>query len=144
MAKKMYVGNLSYGIDADTLTAWFSAHGTVESVHIVTDRETGRSKGYGFVEMSTEEEAKAAIEALDGTEQDGRAIKVSEANPPKARGPRGGSGGGGRRFGGGGGGGGYRGGNRGGNSGGGGGGGGYRGGNRGGSGGSGGGNRRSY
>lgn len=146
MAKKMYVGNLSYSVDADTLTAWFSAHGTVESAHIVTDRETGRSRGYGFVEMATEEEAKAAIEALNETEHDDRAIKVSEANPPKSRGPRGGSGGGGRRFGGGGGGGGggYRGGNRGGS---GGGGGGYRGGNRGGSGGSGGsggGNRRSY
>ena len=113
MAKKMYVGNLSYDVDADTLTAWFSAHGTVESVHIVSDRETGRSRGYGFVEMSTEEEAKAAIEALNETEHDSRAIKVAEANPPKSRRPRGGGGGGGRRFGGGGGGGGgYRGGNR--------------------------------
>lgn len=121
MAKKMYVGNLSYDIDSDTLTAWFSAHGTVESAHIVTDRETGRSRGYGFVEMATEQEAQAAIEALNETEHDGRAIKVSEANPPKSRGPRGGGGGGGgRRFGGpggggrrsGGGGGGYRSGNR--------------------------------
>ncbi|MBL7215797.1 MAG: RNA-binding protein [Phycisphaerae bacterium] len=141
MAKKMYVGNLSYDVDADTLTAWFSAHGTVESVHIVTDRETGRSRGYGFVEMSNEEEAQAAIDALNGTEHEGRAIKVSEANPPKSHRPRGG-GGGGRRFGSGGGGG-FRGGNR--SSGG-----GRPGGNRGGSGGggggygSGGGGRRSY
>ena len=137
MAKKMYVGNLSYDVDSDTLTAWFSAHGTVEAVHIVADRETGRSRGYGFVEMSSEEEAKAAIEALNETEHDGRAIKVAEANPPKSRRPRGGGGGGGRRFGGGGGGGGYRGGNRSG-GGGGGGGGGY------GGGGGGGGGRRSY
>ena len=133
MAKKMYVGNLSYDVDADTLTTWFSAHGTVESAHIVSDRETNQSRGYGFVEMSSEEEAKAAIEALNGTEQSGRAIKVSEANPPKQRG-----GGGGRRFGGGGGG--RPGGNRGG------GGGGRPGGNRGGGGGygGGGGGRRSY
>ena len=131
MAKKMYVGNLSYSVDSGTLTAWFSAHGTVESANIISDRETNQSRGYGFVEMSSEEEAKAAIEALNGTEKDGRALKVSEANPPKQRG-----GGGGRRFGGGGGGG-FRGGNRGG-----GGGGGY-GGNRGGGGGGGGG-KRSY
>ena len=143
MAKKMYVGNLSYDVDADTLTAWFSAYGTVESAHIVTDRETNRSRGYGFVEMSSDEEAQAAIKGLNGSEQNDRAIKVSEANPPKQR-----SGGGGRRFGGSGGGrsqdhrgGGRPGGNRSGGSG------GYRsggrpGGNR--SGGSGGGNRRSY
>ena len=136
MAKKMYVGNLSYSVDADTLTTWFSAHGTVESANIISDRETNQSRGYGFVEMSSEEEAKAAIEALNGTEQDGRAIKVSEANPPpKQRG-----GGGGRRFGGGGGsGGGFRGGNRGGS-----GGGGYGGNRGGGGGGGGGGGRRSY
>lgn len=129
MAKKLYVGNLSYDVDADTLTAWFSVHGTVESANIVNDRETNRSRGYGFVEMATEDEAQAAIEALNGTEHDGRAIKVAEANPSKPRRPRsGGGGGGGRRFGGGGGGGG--GGRRyggGGGSGGGGGGGGYRG-----------------
>ena len=145
MAKKMYVGNLSYSVDADTLTAWFSAHGTVESANIITDRETNQSRGYGFVEMSSEEEAKAAIEALNGTEKDGRALKVSEANPPKQRG-----GGGGRRFGGGGGGGGgFRGGNRGGSGGGGGGYGGSRGGGSGGGyggnrGGGGGGGKRSY
>lgn len=115
MAKKMYVGNLSYDVDVDTLKTWFSAHGTVTSANIISDRETNQSRGYGFVEMSSEEEAKAAIEALNGTEQDGRALKVSEANPPKNRG----GGGGGRRFGGGGGGG--YGGNRGGGGGGGGG-----------------------
>jgi RNA recognition motif-containing protein len=145
MAKKLYVGNLNYDVDADTLTAWFSAHGTVESANIVNDRETNRSRGYGFVEMATEEEAQAAIEALNGTEHGGRAIKVAEANPSK---PRSGGGGGGRRFGSGGGGGGGRGRRFGG---GGGGAGGYRSGNRNGGGprsgnrgNGGGGGRRSY
>ncbi|MCI0498708.1 MAG: RNA-binding protein [Planctomycetales bacterium] len=110
MAKKLYVGNLDYSIDTNTISEWFSAYGTVESVNLVKDRQTDQSKGYGFVEMSTEEEAKAAIEGLNDSERNGRAIKVAEANPPKARAPRrpggfGGGGGGGRRFGGGGGGG---------------------------------------
>lgn len=131
MSKKLYVGNLSYDVDNQTLTDLFSAYGTVESVNLITDRDTGQSKGYAFVEMSTEEEAKAAAEALNETDQKGRAIKVAEANPPKARPQRKG---GGRGFGGGGGGGG-RGGYGGGGSGGGprgrsGGGGGYGGGGR--------------
>ncbi len=96
MAKKLYVGNLSAGVDEGMLTDWFSAHGTVESAKVITDRDSGVSRGYGFVEMSSEEEAKAAIEALDGSEQGGVAIKVAEANPPKMRPQRGGSGGGGR------------------------------------------------
>lgn len=99
MAKKLYVGNLNYDVDTDTLTEWFSAYGTVVSVNLVTDRETNQSKGYGFVEMETEEQANAAVEALNGSEQQGRTLKVAEANPPKAkpqRGGRGGFGGGGR------------------------------------------------
>ena len=139
MSKKLYVGNLNYDVDKDTLTDLFSAHGTVESVNLITDRDTGQSKGYAFVEMSTEEEAQAAVAALNESDQMGRAMKVAEANPPKARPQR--KGGGGRGFGGGGGyggnrgggGGGYGGGGprgRSGGSGGGGGGGGYGGGGR--------------
>ena len=66
MGKKLYVGNLSYDVDTDTLTAWFSAHGTVESAHIVNDRETNQSRGYGFVEMVLESEGTAAIAGLGG------------------------------------------------------------------------------
>ncbi|OYZ23018.1 MAG: RNA-binding protein [Bdellovibrio sp. 28-41-41] len=102
MGKKIYVGNLSYAIDDQSLSDIFSAFGTVESAKVVTDRESGRSKGFGFVEMSSESEASSAIEKLNGTEQSGRAINVSEAKPMA---PREG-GGGGRGFGGGGGGGG--------------------------------------
>lgn len=107
MAKKLYVGNLSPDISKDDLVEWFSAHGTVQSAHVIMDRDTGQSRGYGFVEMAADEEADAAKEALNGSEHSGSAIKVSDANPPKPkaqqRGGRGG-GGGGRRFGGGGGG----------------------------------------
>jgi RNA recognition motif-containing protein len=102
MAKKLYVGNLSPNVDEGMLTDWFSAHGKVESAKIITDRETSQSRGYGFVEMATDEEAKAAVEALNGSEQAGSTIKVAEANPPKMRPQRGG--GGRSRFGGGGGG----------------------------------------
>ncbi|MBL7545263.1 MAG: RNA-binding protein [Bdellovibrionaceae bacterium] len=97
MGKKIYVGNLSYQIDDQSLSDIFSAFGTVESAKVVTDRESGRSKGFGFVEMSSESEAQAAIEKLNGTEQSGRAINVSEAKPMA---PREGGGGGGRGFGG--------------------------------------------
>jgi RNA recognition motif-containing protein len=97
MAKKLYVGNLSPNVDEGMLTDWFSAHGTVESAKIITDRETSQSRGYGFVEMSTDEEAKAAIEALNGSEQAGSTIKVVEANPPKMRPQRGSGGRGGFR-----------------------------------------------
>jgi RNA recognition motif-containing protein len=94
MAKKLYVGNLNYDVDTDTLTEWFSAYGTVVSVNLVTDRDTNQSKGYGFVEMETEEQAQAAVEGLNGSEQQGRSLKVAEANPPKARPQRGGGRGG--------------------------------------------------
>ena len=108
MGKKLYVGNLSYDVDSSALQELFAAHGTVDSAQIITDRDTGRSKGFGFVEMGTEEEAQAAIAALNGQEHGGRALTVNEAKPREDR-PRGGGGGGGGRggYGGGGGGGGY-------------------------------------
>lgn len=98
MGKKIYVGNLSYSVDDQTLSELFAAYGTVESAKVVTDRDSGRSKGFGFVEMSTEAEATSAIEKLNGSEQNGRAMNVSEAKPmaPK-EGGRGGFGGGGPR-----------------------------------------------
>ena len=92
MGKRLYVGNMSYDMDDTALEQLFAAHGTVESAHVISDRDTGRSKGFGFVEMSTDDEAKAAIAALDGQDQDGRAMKVNEAKPRENR-PRGGGGG---------------------------------------------------
>jgi len=105
MGKKLYVGNLSYDVDNAMLEEWFTPYGTVESANVVMDRETGRSKGFGFVEMGTEDEAEAAKSALDGQTLEGRAVKVNEAKPPVRRGGGGGygGGGGGRRGGGGGG-----------------------------------------
>lgn len=105
MGKKLYVGNLSYQVDSSELEQLFSQHGTVESAQIINDRETGRSKGFGFVEMSSDSEAQAAIAALNGQEHGGRALTVNEAKPREER-----SGGGGGRGGYGGGGGGGRGG----------------------------------
>src|SRR5947199_5183911 len=124
MGKKLYVGNLSYEVDSTALEQMFAPHGTVESAQIITDRDTGRSKGFGFVEMSSDAEAQAAIAAMNGQEHGGRALTVNEAKPREER-PRGGGGGGGRGGYGGGGGGGR------GGYGGGGGGGGYGGGGRG-------------
>src|SRR2546423_5383046 len=112
MGKKLYVGNLSYDVDSSALEALFAAHGTVESAQIINDRDTGRSKGFGFVEMSSDAEAQAAIAALNGQEQGGRALTVNEAKPREER-PRGGGGGGYGGGGGGGRGGGGRGGDRG-------------------------------
>ena len=108
MGKKLYVGNLSYSVDSSTLQQLFSPHGTVESAEVISDRETGRSKGFGFVEMASEGEAQAAIAALNGTEHEGRALTVNEAKPRENRGGGGGGGGRGGRggYGGGGGGGG--------------------------------------
>lgn len=85
MGKRLYVGNLPYSIGEPDLEQKFSAHGTVESTKLITDRNTGRSKGFGFVEMSTESEAQAAIEALNGTDYDGRPMTVNEAKPMKPR-----------------------------------------------------------
>ena len=100
MAKKLYVGNLTYGMTDGDLQRLFEAHGTVESAQIIMDRDTGRSKGFGFVEMKTDQEAQAAVQALNGQEVNGRALTVNEARPREDRG-----GGGGHRGGGGGGGG---------------------------------------
>ncbi len=94
---KLYVGNLSYSTTQDTLQAEFSAHGQVEEVAVITDRETGRPRGFAFVTMSNEEEGRAAIETLNGREVDGRTITVNEARPKTDRGGRGGGGGGGGR-----------------------------------------------
>jgi RNA recognition motif-containing protein len=102
MAKKLYVGNLSYDTTNDALQEMFEAYGTVQSAQIVMDRDTGRSKGFGFVEMGSDQEAQAAINALNGKEAGGRSLTVNEARPREDRGGRGG--GGGRSGGGGGGG----------------------------------------
>jgi RNA recognition motif-containing protein len=88
MSTKLYVGNLSFDTSTQDLETMFAASGTVQSTNIIEDRETGRSRGFAFVEMSTAEEAKAAITALDGKEIGGRNLKVNEA---KAREERGGS-----------------------------------------------------
>ena len=96
MGKRLYVGNLTYGTTDATLRQLFEAHGSVTSAQVIMDRDTGRSKGFGFVEMSSDEEAQAAITALNGHQVDGRALTVNEARP-KAEGGGGGRGGGGRR-----------------------------------------------
>ena len=98
MSTKLYVGNLSFNTSSEQLETIFGETGTVQSASVVEDRETGRSRGFGFVEMSTKEEAQAAITALDGKECDGRNLKVNEAKPRENR-----SGGGGGGYGGGGG-----------------------------------------
>jgi RNA recognition motif-containing protein len=105
MAKKLYVGNLSWGVTEDQLREMFAPYGTVQSAQLVMDRETGRSKGFGFVEMGSEQEAQAAISGMNGQMVDNRALTVNEARPKE---DRGGGGGGGRRGGFGGGGGGRR------------------------------------
>jgi len=98
MTKKLYVGNLGYGVTTADLEQLFSEHGTVESATVIEDRATGRSKGFGFVEMSSGEEAQAASTALDGSSMDGRTIKVNEARPRPAGGGGGGRGGRDRRW----------------------------------------------
>ncbi len=114
MAKKLYVGNLTYDTSDSDLQRMFEEFGTVSSAQVISDRETGRSKGFGFVEMGSDQEAQAAINALNGKDVGGRALTVNEARPREDRGGggggRGGYGGGGRSGGGGGGGGGGRGG----------------------------------
>jgi RNA recognition motif-containing protein len=82
----IYVGNLSYEVTQDTLTAVFAEYGSVKRVQLPTDRETGRLRGFGFVEMSTDEEEKSAIDALDGAEWMGRDLKVNKAKPKEDRG----------------------------------------------------------
>ena len=92
MGNKLYVGNLSYDVDSSALESIFSPHGTVQSAQIISDRDTGRSKGFGFVEMGSDGEAQAAIAAVNGQEHGGRALTVNEAKPREDR-PRGGGGG---------------------------------------------------
>ena len=94
MGRKLYVGNLGFGVTSGDLERLFASHGTVTSATVISDRSTGQSKGFGFVEMSSNAEAEAAIAALDGKDFGGRALKVNEAKPRPAGG--GGSGGGGR------------------------------------------------
>jgi RNA recognition motif-containing protein len=124
MAAKLYVGNLPYSATEDGLKTHFSSAGSVASVKIIIDRETGRSKGFGFVEMESDDGAQSAVSQLDGQEYEGRSLRVSEAKPQperESRGGGGGFGGGGSRGGFGGGGGNRGGGDRGGRGGGGGG-----------------------
>ena len=97
MGKKLYVGNLTYGVTDSQLEQMFAPHGTVQSAQVIMDRDTGRSKGFGFVEMGSDQEAKAAIAAMNGKEVDGRALTVNVAKPREDRG----GGGGGRGYGGG-------------------------------------------
>lgn len=85
MAKSLYVGNLPYSVNDQSLASHFAQAGTVVSATVISDKFSGRSKGFGFVEMSTEEEAKKAIEMFDGQELDGRTIKVNEAKPKEPR-----------------------------------------------------------
>ncbi len=100
MGRKLYVGNLAYGVSSSDLEQMFTPHDTVQSAQVIVDRDTGRSKGFGFVEMGSEQEAQAAIQALNGQSVDGRQLTVNEAKPREDRGGggRGGSGdyGGGR------------------------------------------------
>ena len=100
MGRKLYVGNLPYSATEQILVETFSQHGTVESANIVTDRDSGRSKGFGFVEMSSDSEARKAIQELDGSTLDDRQIKVNEAKPKAPPRGGGGYGGGGKRGGG--------------------------------------------
>lgn len=98
MGNKLYVGNLSFETSSTDLERIFTPHGAVESAEVISDRDTGRSKGFGFVQMGSSQEAQSAIDALDGKEQDGRTIKVNEAKPREQRPNTAGSGGGGNRF----------------------------------------------
>ncbi len=96
MSKKLYVGGLPYSVTDQRLEEVFSEHGTVESARVITDRDTGRSRGFGFVEMEAQAEAESAISALNGTDLEGRTLTVNEAKPRENR--SGGGGGGGGRW----------------------------------------------
>jgi len=95
MGKKLYVGNLSYSVTTADLEQLFAPHGAIQSVEVISDRHSGRSKGFGFVEFSSQAEAEAAIAALNGQEHDGRMLTVNEAKPKETRGFAGSGGGGG-------------------------------------------------
>jgi cold-inducible RNA-binding protein len=94
MSTKLYVGNLGYSVDSRALEQLFATHGEVETASVITDRGTGQSKGFGFVEMSSKAAAEAAISALNGTEHDGRVLNVNLARPREERSGGGGGGGG--------------------------------------------------
>jgi len=102
LGKKLYVGNLSYSVSSSDLEEMFSSYGTVQSAQVISDRESGRSKGFGFVEMGSDDEAQAAIRALNGQEHGGRPLTVNEARPREDRGGGGRGRGGGGGYGGGG------------------------------------------
>jgi len=102
LGKKLYVGNLGYSVSSSELEKLFSAFGTVSSAQVIEDRESGRSKGFGFVEMGSDQEAQAAIQGLNGQDKDGRPLTVNEAKPREERGGGGGRGGRGGGYGGGG------------------------------------------
>lgn len=97
MAKKLYVGNLSFDVSESQLREMFGPYGAVQTAQLITDRDTGRSKGFGFVEMGTDQEAAAAISGMNGQMVDGRALTVNEAKPKESR-PRDGGGYGGNRY----------------------------------------------
>jgi cold-inducible RNA-binding protein len=103
MGKKLYVGNLAYTVTDGELEQMFAAHGTVQSAQVIMDRDTGRSKGFGFVEMGNDSEAQKAIQAMNGKDTGGRSLTVNEAKPKTEGGGRGGAGGGRGGYGGGGG-----------------------------------------
>jgi len=96
LSKKLYVGNLGYGVTKNDLEQMFTSYGAVNSAQVITDRDTGSSKGFGFVEMASEQEAQAAISALNGKSMEGRNLIVNEARPQEPRTGGGGGGGGGR------------------------------------------------
>ena len=102
MGKKLYVGNLEYGVTSSDLEQWFGEHGTVTSAQVIEDRDTGRSKGFGFVEMGSDSEAQAAIQAMNGQAKNNRTLTVNEARPREGGGGGGYGGGGGAPAGGGG------------------------------------------
>ena len=95
--KNIFVGNLSFGTSEETVRSLFEAHGTVDRVNIVRDRDTGQPRGFGFVEMANDSEGQNAISALNGRDLDGRTLNVNEARPKTERGFAGGGGGGGRK-----------------------------------------------
>ena len=101
MGKKLYVGNLSYDVTDSDLSRMFEPHGTVQSAQVIMDRDVGRSKGFGFVEMQNDQEAQAAIDALNGKDSGGRPLTVNIAKPKTEGGRGGGGGGGGKSYGGG-------------------------------------------
>ena len=98
MGSKLYVGNLSYNTTSSELETLFGQHGTVQSAEVIQDRDTNRSKGFGFVQMASDQEAQAAVTALNGQQQDGRALTVNEAKPREDRGGGGGGRNGGSRY----------------------------------------------